>query len=138
MLALDLPDSTVSLTREKAAQIGMDSDELYQRGIENIGEMLTDMSFSSFGECLTLSCANLYYGASALLLDYVCLRRPGFVDGDIVAAVPARDTVVFTGSNNAQGLVELRDAAKHVVTNGHHVISETMLRRVDGQWKLFS
>jgi uncharacterized protein YtpQ (UPF0354 family) len=138
LLALDLPDSTVSLTAEKVEQIRLNSEDLYRAGIDNIAEMLTDMSFESFGECFTISCANLHYGASVLLLDYVWPQAEELVDGDVVAAVPARDTVLFTGSNNAQGVKELRDQANHIVSNGHHVISETLLRRVGDEWKPFS
>jgi len=137
MLALDLPDSTVSLSAEKAAKFAMDADSLFRLGTENVSEMLTEISFEPEGECFSLSAANLYYGASILLLDYVWPQVEGLVEGDIVLAVPARDTVLITGSKNLQGLQEIREHAHYVVTNGHHLISETLLRRVDGAWEVF-
>ncbi|MES2393800.1 MAG: DUF1444 family protein [Acidobacteriota bacterium] len=138
MFALDLPDSTVSLNAKQVAQLGLDGDVLLRLGTENVSDMLSEMSFEPFSHFFTISCANLYYASSVLLLDYVWPQAAELVDGDVVVVVPARDTVLFAGSNNAAGLEELRMQAHHVVTNGHHVISETLLRRVDGAWKLFS
>jgi hypothetical protein len=71
------------------------------------------------------------------LLDEVWLPLEEESDGDIVAVAPARDVLLFTNSKSSEGLVRIRDKARDIVQGGHHVISQTLLRRIQGQWKVF-
>jgi uncharacterized protein YtpQ (UPF0354 family) len=77
------------------------------------------------------------YAASLLLLDYVWEFARTQVDGDVIAVAPARDSVLFTGAQSIEGLSEIRRVANKIVSSGHHVISATLLRRVNGGWRAF-
>ena len=106
--------------------------------IDNLAGLLTDIQAEPHGRCFELSCENITYAAGALLLDFVWEQLDSIVDGDIVVGVPARDTIIFADSDDADALVELRQEVTYVVTTGHHTISETLLRRSGGKWELFS
>jgi uncharacterized protein YtpQ (UPF0354 family) len=77
------------------------------------------------------------YAASVLLFDELWDAMKEFVDGDIVAAVPARDIVLFTGSSSRDGIKMLRHKARDVHEGGDHVISQTLLRLTSRGWKVF-
>ncbi len=138
ILAVDLPESIEILTAKQSAFLGFDKKELIRLGVENVEGMLGQMQFSPYGECFTLGCESIDYASTSLLLDYVWDQAANLVEGYLVVAVPARDTVLFTGSANTKGLQQIREQANYVVMNGNHVITETLLKRVDGEWKLFS
>jgi len=137
VLAVDLPDSMTTLTLEQVATLGLDKKDLIKLGIENVDRMLGRMEFNPHGECFTVGCEAIDYASSALLLDYVWDQAASLIEGDLIVALPARDTLLFTGSANTKGLHEIREAANHVVTTGNHVISEALLKRLDRHWKLF-
>ena len=59
------------------------------------------------------------------------------VQGEIVAAVPSRDVLMFTGSASAEGLRELR-AAANLYANGSRAVSTTLIVRRNGRWEKFS
>jgi uncharacterized protein YtpQ (UPF0354 family) len=138
ILGVDLPESIETLSTKRFTSLGFEKKELFKLAIENVERMLGQMEFSPYGECFTLGCEAIDYASTTLLLNYVWEQAEHLIDGDLIVAVPARDTVLFTGSANAKGLQEIREAAKSVVTTGHHVITETLLKRVDREWKLFS
>jgi uncharacterized protein YtpQ (UPF0354 family) len=137
ILAVDLPESIQTLSAKHAASLGLEKRELIRLGIENVERMLGQMEFSPYGECFTLSCESISYASTALLLDYVWDQAASLIEGDLIVAIPARDTVLFTGSANAKGLKEIREESNYIVSTGHHVVSSTLLRRVSGGWKAF-
>ena len=138
ILAVDRPESIAILRASDVSRPASNSDDLFPLGAVNVAALLSNLAANPFGECFVLSCENISYASSTLLLDDVWDQLAGAVDGDIVLAAPARDTILFTGSQNTEGLKQLREAAEHVVRTGHHIISETLLRWVDGAWKPFS
>jgi len=136
--AVDRPDSTEVLSAQDVARLKLDPVQLRQVSIDNLVGLLTDIQAEPYGKCFALSCENIIYAAGALLLDSIWDQLDALVDGDIVVGVPARDTVIFAGSDDAEALVELRAEVTYVVTTGHHLVSETLLRRTGGKWESFS
>lgn len=137
ILGVDLPDSIETLSAKRFTSLGFEKKEVFKLALENVERMLGQMEFGPYGECFTIRCESIDYASSTLLLDYVWDQAAKLIQGDPIVALPARDTVLFTGSANAKGLQEIREEANYVVKNGHHVITETLLRWVDREWKLF-
>lgn len=137
VFALDLPESMIVLSANQLSELAMDADELLQRAIQNVEQKLGQLEFSPYAEFYTFTCADALYASSTLLLDYVWDQAAELLGDDVVVAVPARDTVIFTGAKNKEGLRQVREQATYVVTNGHHTITDTLFRRVGGEWKLF-
>jgi len=135
--AVDLPESTTILTRDQALKLGLDNEGLLRVGVKNVERLLGQLEFSPYGECFTISCEDVLYASSTLLLDYVWDQAANLIADEVVVAVPARDTVLFTGATNTQGLRQIREETDRVVTNGNHVITNTLIKRADGGWKLF-
>jgi uncharacterized protein YtpQ (UPF0354 family) len=77
------------------------------------------------------------YEASLILYPEWWEDHPVKVDGDYVIAVPARDILMITGSNNEAGLAQLRALARQVVERESHTIVETLFVFRDGRFTRF-
>lgn len=85
------------------------------------------------GPCLLL--ADGTYEASVLLVDKIWERLAPTVEGEIVAAVPARYALLFTGSGSEEGLSEIRKEARRIYAEAPYAISDTLLVRRGGSWQ---
>ena len=104
--------------------------------LNNLRRILPDVDYREEGSFYEVEAGDVYV-ASVLLMDEVWDQVAGKVDGDLVAVAPARDVLLFTGSESPEGLQAIRSRARDIVTSGHHVISDTLLRRVEGRWVNF-
>ena len=77
------------------------------------------------------------YEASLLLYPGWWENQPIKVDGDYVVAVPARDILMITGSNNQAGIAQLRALARQTVQKGSHAIVDTLFVFRDGRFTRF-
>ena len=134
--AVDRPDTTITLSESNLAQIGLHRDELRPTAVTNLQRLLPEIECHGEGPWFSLV-ADGCYEASLLLLDSLWDRLEGQVDGDLIAAIPARDTLIFTGAKSLEGLSILRNTAKAIYAQGDHVVSDLLLRRVHGTWKLY-
>ena len=75
------------------------------------------------------------YDSSLLLLDKLWDEQAGSVRGDLVAAVPSRSVLLFTGSASPDGVGQLRKAVDEIFTTGDHVVSKALLIRRNGRWE---
>lgn len=76
------------------------------------------------------------HDSSLLLLDELWdpPTRIADVEGEIVAALPTRDTLVFTGSTARGGVAELREMLGRA---GHDALSHELFVRRNGAWETF-
>jgi uncharacterized protein YtpQ (UPF0354 family) len=77
------------------------------------------------------------YEASLILYPDWWEARPIEVDGDYVVAVPARDILMITGSNNRAGIDQLRALARQTVENMSHAIVDTLFVFRNGRFERF-
>jgi len=96
--AIDRPQSTSIMTVKDMEALGVDISEMKSLGIKNVSRLLEDLEFEEHGHFSVLLSANSVYLSSTLLLDHVWDFLSDKVTGDLVVAVPARDTVIFCGS----------------------------------------
>lgn len=134
--AIDLPKATQALSLKIMDALGLHASDLPSLSIENLKKLLPTIECLGDGPWFLIS-AGPDYSASLLLLDDVWEDMAGRVDGDVIAVVPSRDIVLCTGSRSPEGLQAIRRHAKDVVSKGHHVVSATLLRRVEGRWVNF-
>lgn len=134
--ALDLPDSIVTLKPEIVQELGLTPAELQGLACSNLRRILPEVKQHGSGPWYLLTAGGDYV-ASILLLDEVWAELEESVDGDIVAAAPSRDILLVTGSRSKKGLEYVRLKAREIAGTGDHVISQTLLRRSAGSWKVF-
>jgi len=59
------------------------------------------------------------------------------VAGEIVAAIPARDFLVVSGSQDAEGVEKIRQIAETVASRAPYRLTSKLLVRRDGRFVLF-
>jgi uncharacterized protein YtpQ (UPF0354 family) len=135
--AEDLPESIGSLSRERMEAAGVAEDELKELSRENLRRILPAAERHGDGPWFLLT-AGGDYTASLLAFEGMWEDLAGSVEGDLVAVVPSRDVILYTGSNSSEGIAAIRERAHNIVTTGHHVVSETLIVRTDKRWEVFN
>jgi uncharacterized protein YtpQ (UPF0354 family) len=134
--AEDLPDKISSLNRERVREAGIAESEIRELARNNLRRIIPNVEHHGDGPWFLLS-AGSDYTASLLLLDEIWNELAESVEGEIVATAPARDVVLYTGSQSREGLAAIREQAAHVVQTGNYVISTTLVTRVNQKWIVF-
>ncbi len=135
--AEDLPESISSLNAERLKLAGVSDSELKEVAKTNLTRILPAAERHGDGPWYLLV-AGGDYSASLLLFDEMWNDLESSVAGKIVAVVPARDLVLYTGSDSPEGVAVIRERAKDIVASGDHVISETLIMRTAGKWEVFN
>jgi uncharacterized protein YtpQ (UPF0354 family) len=135
--AIDTADAMKTLSIESLSKLDLQREDLKTMAVENLKHILPAIEQHGNGPVYMLT-AGADYVASLLLFDDLWDRLASTVDGDIVAAAPTRDVVLFTGSKCSSGIVEMRKSIARLTETGSYVVSSSMLRRHTGGWKIFS
>ena len=77
------------------------------------------------------------YEASLLLLDSIWSKGQMDVTGDVVVAVPTRDLLLVTGSQNRQGIETVRHLAKEASTGGSYRLTQKLFVYRSGRFTEF-
>jgi uncharacterized protein YtpQ (UPF0354 family) len=134
--AMDQPGAVLPLGNAQLEKLAVSNGDLRQLAVANLKKMLPGIERRSAGSLHVLSAGNCYE-ASLLLLDDLWDELQKTVTGDVVAGVPSRTMVLFTGIGSAEGIVAVRQRVREVYSTGHGPISQTLLRRVSGSWQVF-
>jgi uncharacterized protein YtpQ (UPF0354 family) len=60
------------------------------------------------------------------------------LSGDILAAVPTRDVLLFTDSDSSEGISQMKASISKVMETGGYHVSSTILRLTGDGWKVAS
>jgi len=77
------------------------------------------------------------YEASLLLIDDIWSSGQIQVNGDIVVAIPTRDTLLVTGSRSRSGLKLVRELTAKFKSQGPYELTDTLFRYRDGRFTKF-
>jgi uncharacterized protein YtpQ (UPF0354 family) len=124
------------LSEGERARLGLGLPELRKLALANLGRILEAPRRVGQGPVYMIV-ADGNYESSLLLADKLWESQASVVKGDLVAAVPARDVLMFTGSDSPDGLKELRQGVDKIHKEASHVISKTLLVRRNGRWEKF-
>ena len=135
--AIDYPDSIGTLQQSQLEKLGIKRNELRHLAIENLRGILPPIERHG-GDPYYMLTAGGDYVASLLLFDNLWADLADTVEGAIVAAVPSRDVLLFTGDKHPKGTAAMRKAIDKIMATGGYLVSTTMLRRQGDAWKVFS
>jgi uncharacterized protein YtpQ (UPF0354 family) len=135
--AIDYPDSIRTLQQSQLEKLGVKRNELKHRAIENLSKILPPIEKHG-GNPYYMLTAGGDYVASLILFDDLWADLADTVEGAIVAAVPSRDVLLFTGDRYPEGIAAMRKAVDKITATGGYLVSRTMLRRQGNGWKVFS
>jgi uncharacterized protein YtpQ (UPF0354 family) len=135
--AFDTPETIVTMQKKHLRELKVKTQELRPLAVENLRRLLPPIMLHGDGPLFMLT-AGADYVASLMLFDDVWAEIQERIEGDIVAAVPSRDTLLFTDSTSQAGIKELRSSITRVTQSGGYLVSSTMFRRTTEGWKPFS
>jgi uncharacterized protein YtpQ (UPF0354 family) len=133
----DLPDRMRSLKRQEVMESGVTEKDLHHLAKENLRRIMPALERHGDGPWYLLT-AGGDYTASLLLFDGIWDELANLVEGELVAIVPSRDVLMFTGTQPKEGLAAIRERAAEIAATGSYLISETLIARSGGQWTVFN
>lgn len=123
--AEDLPRNIRYLSEQGLQEAGLAPAERRARSIENLRALLPKVEVHG-GKGVYLVTAGGAYEASLLLLDDLWQNPALQVAGEIVVAIPARDTLLVTGSEDDQGLEFVRRQAADVSKQSAYYLTKQL------------
>jgi uncharacterized protein YtpQ (UPF0354 family) len=129
--AEDSPQSIRYLTPENMAALKLDRSELKGLALENLERLLPKIDIHGTEEVgVYMITAGGNYEASLLLMNSIWKSSSLKVKGEIVVAIPSRDLLLVTGSQNPQGLENVRKAvAKAMKANSYRLTDKLFVYR---------
>jgi hypothetical protein len=113
-----------------------DRRALRARATANLKRILPKIEMRPSAEGWAMITAGGTYEPSLLLVDEMWSSGQIKVDGELVVAVPARDALLVTGSNNRQGLQAMRAMAGKLATGPYRLTPAFFVYR-DGRFAVF-
>ena len=132
--AQDDPNRMRYLTIQE--DLGLSREALRALAIDNLKRLLPKIEILVYGDVMLVT-AGGDYEASLLLIDEIWSGGKVKVDGDIVVAIPARDTLLVTGSRNRAGLKRMRELTAKAMAKGPYELTDTLFRYRDGRFIKF-
>jgi len=132
--AQDDPNRMRYLTTQE--DFGLSREELRSLAIANLKRVLPKIEMGRVGDVALMS-AGGNYEASLLLIDDIWSSGQIQVNGDIVVAIPTRDTLLVTGSRSRSGLKLVRELTAKFKAQGPYELTDTLFRYRDGRFTKF-
>lgn len=134
--AEDSPKTLSYLTPTRLQTTGLKMTDLRKLAVENLKRMLTQVEAKG-GNGIYLMTAGGTYEASLLLFDDIWQEKKLKVEGDYVVAVPSRDMLLITGSENKEGIKKVRELAKGTVAEASYRLRADLFVYRDGRFVRF-
>jgi len=126
----------VYLTEDDCKLLNLDLPALHKLAVGNLANLALRIIPREPEPPFTIT-AGGKYAASLLLDDKLWDKQASAVRGELIAAVPSRNTLIFTGSASPGGVEALRRKVQQVYGSSRDVISTTLLVRRNGKWEAF-
>lgn len=135
--AEDSPHNIRYLNDANFSGLGIDPQQLRNQAIENLTSILQGEVEVHGGDGVFLVSAGGNYEASFLLFDEFWDSDVLEVEGDYVVAIPTRDLLLVTGSDNVDGIRRVRDVAGDASSNGAYTLTPVLFVRKNGAFEVF-
>ena len=134
VLARDCPDRIELLTVAERNELGQTDEELFVTAVRNV---LGDLSIQRHGDGpVWMLTAGGNYEASLLLHAGLWRDLASEVQGELLASVPCRDLIYYTGSDEPGGPELLARITERMHRAGSYPISSALLHFTGSSWEL--
>ena len=135
--AYDMDSHFEIISNRELKKLGMSADELHQLAIRNLDALNLEIRAHQKGEFHMLT-AGGNYEATLLLLPHVWDFVASMVHGRLVAVIPARDLIFFTGEDDAEGITEMRRQTSRMLELSEKPLSRQFFARASHGWELYT
>lgn len=134
--AEDTPQNIRYFGPKDLQEAGVQTDKLRALAMENLRRILPPPEAVN-GPLISMMTAGGDYVPSLLLIDEIWSGDKLDVQGEIVIAIPTRDVLLFTGSNNKEGVKKLRELAKKAHADGPYSLTDRLFVYRGGKFERF-
>jgi len=139
---LDSPDAILTLRPEQLSELELPAPALRARALTNMRRAFGPLRHGVFSpdgsihmiETNGNGVASDSYNAARLLLPDLWRPLREVVRGELVAAAPARDIAMFTGTEEPRGIEGLRYLAREMFHGEPHPVSPQLVRWSENGW----
>ena len=132
--ALDTPSNIAYLLPGMLEELGVQRDELRALAVRNLRGLLPGIEVHR-GPQIGMVTADGNYEASLLLFDDLWAREAERLRGAPVAAVPARDLLLFADGADAEAVAQLRTLASKMRDDATYALTDRLFIREGEGWR---
>jgi uncharacterized protein YtpQ (UPF0354 family) len=134
LYAMDLPNNVRGLSESDLTDLGITRESLHVTGINNLVNMLTEIQVKGGNGLFMVMAGGTY--ESSLILHLDLIHKDNFkVHGDIIIAIPNRDVLLITGSNDTQNVAKVATIANQMYSENNYPISPFLFKLIDNKWQ---
>jgi len=137
VFVLDAENSMRFLNQKDLIKLGLKTTDLLTLSIENLKREFAGLSVKGDPSGLSMLIADGNYEASFFIVDSLWDKKVFPVQGDIVLHMPARDTVLITGSEDLDGLKRVSEIINNNVNKLSYPITNVGFIRKNDAWELY-
>jgi hypothetical protein len=124
------------LTAEDLSLLHLDLPALHRQAVGNLANRIPGVVHREPAPPYTVTAGGIF-AASLLLIDRIWDKQASTVSGDLIAAVPSRNLLIFAGSAPAKDIATMRRMVQREYGSSINAISQTLLVRRNGRWEMF-
>ncbi|MBO9565818.1 MAG: DUF1444 family protein [Niastella sp.] len=132
----DTENSMRYLTDEDLKKLNITKDSLKAIAIRNLDRVLPNAKIHG-GDGVYMVTAGGNYEASLILPSVLWTKENFAVKGDFVMAVPSRDLLLITGSNDKAGIAKLKEFVAKSYKTGNYTISDHLFKWTGKKFERF-
>lgn len=125
--AEDSKNSISYLTGDDFTSLSISRDSLKSVALKNFDNIIPNIKTQG-DNGLYMVTAGGDYEASLILIASIWTKKNFPVDGEFVVAIPNRDMLLITGSNNKQGINKIRGIAAESYKTGNYQVSDHLYK----------
>lgn len=127
--AIDLQSGTAYLNQSNLENLHIHKDSLRPLAIRNLDRILTTKIELQGKDGKYMFTSGGDYEASMILLDHLWTKEKIKIDGDFVIAIPNRDLLLITGSDDKAGILKIKNMASSYWKERNYPVSEFLFKR---------
>jgi uncharacterized protein YtpQ (UPF0354 family) len=131
--ALDSPTNIRYLTPDDLQREGLEVTHLRTLACDNLRKLLPELKRHGDNGFYMFT-ADGSYEASLILFEKLWTDKELKVDGEVVIAIPARDVLIVTGSNNAPGLTRMRQTVEKIAAEAPYRLTTKLFIHRNGRF----
>lgn len=131
--AIDTPHNIAYLNSDELEELRVERGELRALAVRNLRGLLPGINVHR-GDLVNMVAADGNYEASLLLFPDLWEREREKLHGDPVAAVPARDLLLFADSANIDAVAQLRQLATKMRAEATYGLTDRLFVLRAGHW----
>lgn len=134
--AIDTPSNIAYLSPDELESLGVQREDLRALAVRNLRGLLPGIEVHR-GDLVNMITADGNYEASLLLFADLWEREREKLRGEPVAAVPARDLLLFADSANPDAVAQLKQLALKMRAEATYALTDRLFVLREGNWLPF-